>query len=374
MLYRIFYDSDEGDSGWETVEAPNIAAARRMIENRLSGIQGLELGTVEDITPSPAGELKGDEQKKKKEEEEEEEEEEVVEIPNELGGGGGTDWEALYRQQEKDFKRMMDEAEKRHQERMDEQTESFNKRMENTVKTYTDQLNKWSNAIDMGKGAGFDATKGKGQGPSDYSMYGFEGFNPNERAVDSMSPDDRRMLLEMQSPLASFRQGMAAGLGGGPQNYLAKNYLERFMNPAQTAYSVLGGMGGSEGQDFQSFVQNLFSGGSPRASLGKMLGGGLEQLAGTGRAELAAMDPSERAYFEGLTRPDITQEGGRANIEDVLGLAYGTQAQRFSPLILQQMRRGLPSQDELWADFQTQAMTGGGDPNFARFVQQQFGL
>ena len=170
MLYRIFYDSDEGDSGWETVEAPNIAAARRMIENRLSGIQGLELGTVEDITPSPAGELKGDDQKKKKEEEEEEEEEEVVEIPNELGGGGGTDWEALYRQQEKDFKRMMDEAEKRHQERMDEQTESFNKRMENTVKTYTDQLNKWSNAIDMGKGAGFDATKGKGQGPSDYSM------------------------------------------------------------------------------------------------------------------------------------------------------------------------------------------------------------
>ena len=105
-----------------------------------------------------------------------------------------------------------------------------------------------------------------------------------------------------------------------------------------------------------------------------MLGEGLSQLAGTGRAELAAMDPAKQRMFEQLTRPDISKEGGRANIQDVIGLAYGTQAQRFSPMILQQMRRGLPSQDELWAAFQTQALGGGGDPNFARFVQQQFGL
>ena len=178
----------------------------------------------------------------------------------------------------------------------------------------------------------------------------------------------------MQSPLASFRQGMTAGLGGVPQNYLAKNYLERFMNPAQVAHTIGSAMQGEEPVDFQGFVQNLFTGGDPRAQLGKMLGTGLEQLAGTGRAELAEMDPAQRRVFEGLTRPDITQEGGRANIEDVLNLAYGTQAQRFSPLVLQQMRRGLPSQDELWADFQTQAIGGGRDPNFARFVQQQFGL
>jgi hypothetical protein len=382
MLYRIYFTDDAGEDFLE-IEADSPTIARRKAMGRLD--PSARLGTIQDVTPKV---------------EEEDEHVEVVEIPNEdsgagsspkggggdpSGGGGGkppkadaTDWEALFSQQDKEHKRVMDEAEKFHQKRLEEQQNSFNKRMENTVKTYTDQITnlegKWSNAIDMGKGAGFDASKGKGKGPSDYSMYGFEGFDPNARAVDSMSPDDRRMLLEMQSPLASFRQGMTAGLGGVPQNYLAKNYLERFMNPAQTAYSVLGGMGGSEGQDFQGFVQNLFSGGSPRAQLGTMLGTGLEQLAGTGRADLAGMDPSQRAYFEGLTRPDITQEGGRANIEDVLGLAYGTQAQRFSPLILQQMRRGLSSQDELWADFQTQAMTGGGDPNFARFVQQQFGL
>jgi hypothetical protein len=194
-----------------------------------------------------------------------------------------------------------------------------------------------------------------------------------------MSAEDINFMMEGQSPLAAFRQGMRGGLGQAPQSYLAKNYLERFADPARTAYQTRGAlglpMGGAE--DFTSFVQNLFSGGgSPRAQLGAMLGGGLSQLAQTGRTQLEGMDPATRRMFEQRINPDITAEGGRESIGDVLNLAYGTQAQRFSPLILQQLRSGLPSQDELYADYVT-GIAGGGtgqDPNFARFVQQQFGL
>ena len=376
--FRFFFKSDEGHKGYELFEGRTEEEARqkarRFFNNKYDGfeitrVQPMTVKQGDDEVEEIPDEAKGGGG------ESPEVDDEIVETSNvfdiEPGGGGGKppaddakDWDLLFQQLKDDFKQLRQEDEERHQRRMDEQSNSFNKRMDDAVKVYTDQIKNLEGA--------------KEEGVLPFSGFGDTFFQDQDaahrEAVDALTDTQKRGLLFMQSPLASFRQGMTAGLGGVPQNYLAKNYLERFMNPARVAHTIGSAMQGEEPVDFQGFVQNLFTGGDPRAQLGKMLGTGLEQLAGTGRAELAGMDPAQRRVFEGLTRPDITQEGGRANIEDVLNLAYGTQAQRFSPLVLQQMRRGLPSQDELWSDFQTQAMAGGGDPNFARFVQQQFGL
>ena len=361
MLYRIFYDSDEGDSGWETVEAPNIAAARRMIQSRLSGIQGLELGNVQDITPSPAGQKGGDTTPPPPS---------GGPPPSPPGGGSGSpppaapmEWEGIIANLEKEIADLQKAAANRQQEFDAASRESEQK---------------WNDLIaSMGKytppgGSGGSGGSGQSGNPNLW--------NPDPLPEMDAKDAQTRFLLEGQSPLAAFREGMRGGMGGAPQSYLAKNYLERFVDPARTAYQTLGALGSPMGgaQDFQSFVQNLFSsgGGNVRGQLGDMLGGGLSALAGTGRDDLAEMDPATRRIFEQRINPDISLEGGRDRIADVLNLAYGAQAQRYSPLILQQLRGGLPSQDELYADYVTQTAGGGTgqDPNFARFVQQQFGL
>jgi len=201
----------------------------------------------------------------------------------------------------------------------------------------------------------------------------------------------RRQMIEAQSPFGSFIEGISQAFGGGgvPGGYQGQNYLESLYSPAATAYGALQTLGnklqGTTGEeDFGVFAQQLFSGdASPRGALGGLLGTALSKLGSYDEQGLAALPTATQNRIREMIMPNVygdnAAEGWR-NIRDVVNLAEQAQQQRFSPMALQAMRRGQGGADELWADFTRQRNAPGsagrnvGFQNFARFVQDQFGL
>ena len=356
MLYRIYYTSDEGDSGYEQVEASSAADARRQVQNRLSGIMGLELGTIQQIG-------KKDD---KKDDKKEEKKKVVEEKPKAKDEKGPTpDLDTLLAEREAEIEALKKEAleqERKNKERIDDVTSN--------LEQYYQEM------------GGEEVTERR------------DGYDPMALGSVTGSYGDRfrRQSLERQSPLAGFLEGISQAYGAQdiPGGYAGRNYLESLADPAEAAYGIMNVLdrpyAGTTGElDFGEFAQNLFAtGANPREALSGILSGGIEDLAkvsGAGLEGMRSINPGKAQRVGALINPDVVSPGatGYQDINDLINFAYQAQRQKYSPLALQQIQRGQGGQDRLWADYVRQMQPeGGGMPtetaNFAKFIQSRFGL
>jgi hypothetical protein len=203
--------------------------------------------------------------------------------------------------------------------------------------------------------------------------------------------DFRNQMIERQSGLGSFLEGISQTFGGDmPGGYQGQNYLESLFNPAASAYGALNTLGspyksgGQVGDSFAKFANNLFSSAiDPRKQLDALLGSALDRLSAYDPKTLDALAPAAEGRIRKLINPDVITEGGGGwdSIKEIVNLAQQAQGQRYSPMALRSMQRGQGNADQIWADFTRQRNAPGtgseqntGFQNFARFVKNQFGL
>ena len=223
-----------------------------------------------------------------------------------------------------------------------------------------------------------------------------QNWNVNSPEAGGLGPaswgeDFREQMIERQSNLGSFLEGIEQTFGGKvPGGYQGQNYLESLFSPSVAAYDALNVLGspyregGQVGDSFTKFAQNLFgSDMNPRHGLNAILGSALDRLSSYNPQSLDALAPAAENRIRRLINPDVMTEGGGGweSIKQVVDLANQAQGQKFSPMALRQMMAGQGNAEELWADFTRQrnapGVEAGKTPafqNFARFVKNQFGL
>jgi len=365
--FRFFYKSDEGQEGYELFEGRNEEEARRKARRFFNDkYDGFEITRVQPMAKS--GKLQED-QKKKKEEEDKDKDK-----PKAKAGDSDPDdlMEFEKDMEELNRRRAEHEAWLAEQEALEEERRQAR---EEERQAWEQQQKIWDQ-------------ERKNRINNDDPR---NDFDPSKLDYGGGIEDDamRRQLIEGQSNLAGFLEGLGGAFGGAtPGGYQGRNYLESLFHPSAAAYDVLNTLGtrlaGTEGGDdpplgdFTQFTRNLFDqsqgGVDPRGALGQLLSSGLSQLANVG--DLSSItDPRVQASVGAMINPDMTEDPEA--VDALFNLARQAQQQQFSPLALRAIQRGQRSPTEMYADYVRQLHPQGGSPqtpNFARFVQQRFGL
>ena len=384
--FRVYYESDEGDSGFVTVEADNERAARLKATKKLDkDFMGFDLTTTQDVTAGTTGTKLDD-----------------VDTDADASGGSGSGSggsgldqasvdamiaAALADQEDQNKQHMQSIL-----DLLGSQSGAEGSPNPNVTANAGGPVNTFNDA------GGFDwnpNTDNQEMNPLDWNKdldHNVSNINyQTGQGAGAWGEDFRNQMIERQSGLGAFLEGISQTFGGDmPGGYQGQNYLESLFNPAATAYGALNTLGtpfkaGDQvGDSFASFANNLFGGDiDPRKTLSALLGSGLNRLAAYDPQSLDALAPAAEGRIRKLINPDVITEGGGGwdSIKEIVNLAQQAQGQRYSPMALRSMQRGQGNSDELWADFTRQRNAPGtgseqntGFQNFARFVKNQFGL